>query len=371
MSATKIVSRMVMEQDVHQKVENAFMVAHLATQQLFVLKTFGGSPAAAIGGGVAGGVILIIAIIGVIAFLLLKKRRAGNSYKETTTLKTDQNEEQHVDSSAVYATVTKNNDEDAIAREIAIRFEENGRVYYNNANEVNKTKVKVEELPTYVTAKTKSSYEDEFEKGKCDQYWPNVGSSARYGNVNVTCLSEDEYAEFTRRTFHISQEQYQFLHRALVHSLTLDCNPVKGESYQQFLDSLNDGDRAKLFQSVGSYFPADNPVLKKGAFNVKSLRQDGTIFYTNRTLMLEATGQNKETVMRSIPHLAFTAWDSSKNTPRSATEFLDFINYVEEASRTSASRGPILIHCISIVPGLVMLVPVVFTVSDKGGLDSS
>ncbi|XP_052762438.1 receptor-type tyrosine-protein phosphatase mu-like isoform X3 [Mya arenaria] len=653
-------------------------------------QTFGGSPAAAIGGGVAGGVILIIAIIGVIAFFLLKIRRAGNSNKASTTLKTAQNDKQ-VDSSAVYATVNKNivqpdaiyantvddtpqiilisnpsyqtppekntssemtckednleiDDEDAITREIAIRFEENGGVYYNNSNEVNKTKVKVDELSAYFKAKIKSSYEEEFEKfpygltkpyedsqkasnmsrnrykgiypyddarvkvlyngsdyinasfidgfkrrneyvatlgpmskqlgdfglfwemiwqqkvekvvmvtnlieenkGKCDQYWPDVGSSARYGNVNVTCLSEDEYAEITRRTFQISQssterklhqfhftcwpdrsvpedvtslvefrkmvlntstklngptvvhcsagvgrtgtyiafdiltkegeaegsidipgcvlnmrqnrpnmiqtlEQYQFLHRALVHSLTLNCNPVKGESYQPFLDSLNDGDWAKLFQqtqftaeeysekesqaiarnktlkgengpnadipgdgnrprlnkgikegrsdyinavfidghrkknrylvaqtplpetvddfltliyqescscivsfetdngnnkSVGSYFPADNQVLKTGAFSVKSLRQDGKDYYTKRTLMLEPTGQNKETVIKSIPQLAFSAWDSSKNTPRSASEFMDFINYVEEASRASTSRGPILIHCI-------------------------
>ncbi|WAR17989.1 PTPRV-like protein, partial [Mya arenaria] len=103
---------------------------------------------------------------------------------------------------------------------------------------------------------------------------------------------------------------------------------------------------AVFINSVGSYFPADNQVLKTGAFSVKSLRQDGKDYYTKRTLMLEPTGQNKETVIKSIPQLAFSAWDSSKNTPRSASEFMDFINYVEEASRASTSRGPILIHCI-------------------------
>ncbi|WAR17876.1 TENX-like protein [Mya arenaria] len=367
-------------------------------------QTLSGSPAAVFSGGVAGAVILIITIIAVIAFFHHRKRRAENSTNKTTTLKTDQHEEQQVDSSAVYAIVNKNivqsdaiyantvdgvpqiavisnqnfqrpsekntssemiykednleiDDEDAIARKIAIRFEENGGVYYNNSYEVNKTKVKVEELPAYVAGKTKSSYEEEFEKfpygltkpyedsqkasndgsrvkgfkkrneyiatlgptskqlgdfglfwetvwqqkvekvvmvtnlieenkDKCDQYWPNVGSSARYGNVNVTCLSEDEYAEFTRRTFQISQ-------------------------------------------SVGLYFPADNQVLNKTAFSVESLRQDG-----------------KKTNEISIPQLEFTAWDSSRNTPRSASEFLDFIDDVEEASRASTSGGPILIHCI-------------------------
>ncbi|WAR17983.1 LAR-like protein, partial [Mya arenaria] len=349
-----------------------------------------------IGGGVGGGVLAMLVTFAVIAFIIIKKRRAQNSNEDTTAFNTDQNEEQHVDSSAVYATVNKNtvvqpdaiyantaeglphvtvisnqtyqsppekkistesiitddnlesDDEDAIAREIAIRFEENGGVYYNNANKVNKTKVKVEELPAYVTAKTKNSYEEEFErfpyglikpfedsqkasnmsrnrykgiypyddsrvkvwyngsdyinasfidgfkkrneyiatldfglfwemvwqqkvekvvmvtnlieekKEKCDQYWPNVRSSFRYGNFTVTCLSEDSYAEFTRRTFQISQE----------------------------------------------------------------------------------------TIEISIPQLEFTAWDSSKNTPRSALEFLDFINDVEEASRKSTTGGPILIHCI-------------------------
>ncbi|XP_052762977.1 receptor-type tyrosine-protein phosphatase mu-like isoform X2 [Mya arenaria] len=653
-------------------------------------QTLSGSPAAVFSGGVAGAVILIITIIAVIAFFHHRKRRAENSTNKTTTLKTDQHEEQQVDSSAVYAIVNKNivqsdaiyantvdgvpqiavisnqnfqrpsekntssemiykednleiDDEDAIARKIAIRFEENGGVYYNNSYEVNKTKVKVEELPAYVAGKTKSSYEEEFEKfpygltkpyedsqkassmsrnrykgiypydgsrvkvwyngsdyinasfidgfkkrneyiatlgptskqlgdfglfwetvwqqkvekvvmvtnlieenkDKCDQYWPNVGSSARYGNVNVTCLSEDEYAEFTRRTFQISQNseerklhhfhftcwpdrgvpedftsliefrqlvlntstklngptvvhcsagvgrtgtycaldiltkegkaegsldipgcvlnmrqnrpnmiqtvgQYQFLHKALVHSLTLDCNPVKGERYQQFMDNLSDNDRENMFQqvlftaeqysekesqaiernmkitgknranadipgdenrprlnkgikeggsdyinavfvnghwrkkrflvaqtplpetvddfltliyqescscivsfetdignneSVGLYFPADNQVLNKTAFSVESLRQDGKVYNTRRTLMLRHTSENQTNEI-SIPQLEFTAWDSSRNTPRSASEFLDFIDDVEEASRASTSGGPILIHCI-------------------------
>ncbi|XP_052762428.1 receptor-type tyrosine-protein phosphatase mu-like isoform X2 [Mya arenaria] len=642
----------------------------------------------ALGGGVGGGVLAMLATFAVIAFIFKRKRRAQNSNDETKAFTTDQNDEQQVDSSSVYATVNKTivqpdviyvntaeglphvtvisnqtppekkisaesiitddnlemDDEDAIARENAIRFEENGGVYYNNANEVNKIKVKVEELPAYVTAKTKCSYVDEFErfpygltkpfedsqkasnmsrnrykgiypyddsrvkvwysesdyinasfidgfkkrneyiatlgpmskqlgdfglfwemiwrqkvekvvmvtnlieekKVKCDQYWPNVGSSSRYGNFTVTCLSEDSYAEFTRRTFQISQKseerklhhfhftcwpdrgvpedvtsliefrqlvlncstklngptvvhcsagvgrtgtyialdiltkegeaegsidvpgcvlnmrqnrpnmiqtlgQYQFLHRALVYSLTLDCNPVKGERYQQFVDSLSDTVKAKMFQqtqftagqyseeeseaiernkklkgknranadipgdenrprlnkcskeggsdyinavfinghrtknrflvaqtplpetvgdfltliyqqscscivsfkmdignnkSVGSYFPADKQVLKKGAFSVKCLLQDVHVGYTNRTLMFGYTGQNKETIEISIPQLEFTAWDSSKNTPRSASVFLDFINDVEEASRTSTTGGPILIHCI-------------------------
>ncbi|WAR17878.1 SREC-like protein [Mya arenaria] len=80
--------------------------------------------------------------------------------------KAPQDEKQITSSSRVVALGggVGGDDEDAIARENAIRFEENGGAYYNNANEVNKIKVKVEELPAYVTAKTKCSYVDEFER---------------------------------------------------------------------------------------------------------------------------------------------------------------------------------------------------------------
>ncbi|WAR17985.1 PTPRS-like protein [Mya arenaria] len=486
-------------------------------------QTLSGSPAAALSGGVAGAVILIITIIAVIAFFHHRKRRAENSTNKTTKLKTDQHEEQQVDSSAVYATVNKNivqsdaiyantvdgapqitvisnqnfqrpsekntssemiykednleiDDEDAIARKIAIRFEENGGVYYNNSYEVNKTKVKVEELPAYVAGKTKSSYEEEFEKfpyvchetdikefthgfkkrneyiatlgptskqlgdfglfwetvwqqkvekvvmvtnlieenkDKCDQYWPNVGSSARYGNVNVTCLSEDEYAEFTRRTFQISQNseerklhhfhftcwpdrgvpedftsliefrqlvlntstklngptvgQYQFLHRALVYSLTLDCNPVKGERYQQFMDNLSDNDRENMFQHVlitaEQYSEEESQAIERNMkitgknranADIPGSLEEETLFSCTNTLARDSRRFPNahlprvllETNEISIPQLEFTAWDSSRNTPRSASEFLDFIDDVEEASRASTSGGPILIHCI-------------------------
>ncbi|WAR17984.1 PTPRR-like protein, partial [Mya arenaria] len=218
--------------------------------------------------------------------------------------------------------------------------------------------------------------------------WPDRGVAE-----DVTSL-----IEFGQLVFNTSTKlngprvgQYQFLHRALVHSLTLDCNPVKGGRYQQFVDNLSDNDRENMFQghwrkkrflvaqtplpetvddfltliyqescscivsfetdignneSVGLYFPADNQVLNKRAFCVESLRQDGKAYNTRRTLMLRHRGEHKETNEISIPQLEFTAWDSSRNTPRSASEFLDSIDDVEEASRESTSGGPILIHCI-------------------------
>ncbi|XP_052762308.1 receptor-type tyrosine-protein phosphatase T-like [Mya arenaria] len=255
-----------MELRVHLKVENVFTAAHLATQQLFVLK-------------------------------FLKITVISNQNDQTPSGEKTCSEMINEDGSFEF------DDDDAIEKENVIRSEENGGVYYNNALEVNKTKVKVDELPLYVTAKPKSSFQEEFEripngltkpyedsqqarnmsrnrykgiypyddsrvkvwfdgsdyinasvidgfnernayiatlgpmskqlgdfglfwemvwqqhvekvvmvtnlieekKVKCDQYWPNVESSALYGNVYVICLSEEKYAEFTRRTFQISR----------------------------------------------------------------------------------------------------------------------------------------------------------------------
>ncbi|XP_052762057.1 tyrosine-protein phosphatase non-receptor type 20-like [Mya arenaria] len=42
-------------------------------------------------------------------------------------------------------------------------------------------------------------------KDKCEQYWPDLGTSKVYGKVHVSSQSEDEYAEFTRREYTISK----------------------------------------------------------------------------------------------------------------------------------------------------------------------
>ncbi|XP_052763599.1 receptor-type tyrosine-protein phosphatase alpha-like [Mya arenaria] len=39
---------------------------------------------------------------------------------------------------------------------------------------------------------------------KCEQYWPNPGTTKKYGDIMVENRSEDEFAEFTRRTFTVT-----------------------------------------------------------------------------------------------------------------------------------------------------------------------
>jgi len=54
-------------------------------------------------------------------------------------------------------------DDDEVARAMAIRFEEKGGVYYNNDDKINHEKVAVADMAQYVAERTLSQYEEEFE----------------------------------------------------------------------------------------------------------------------------------------------------------------------------------------------------------------
>ncbi|XP_052761849.1 receptor-type tyrosine-protein phosphatase kappa-like [Mya arenaria] len=44
-------------------------------------------------------------------------------------------------------------------------------------------------------------------KPKCDQYWPDHGITKQYSEINVTCLTEDMYADFVMRTFSVQVDE--------------------------------------------------------------------------------------------------------------------------------------------------------------------
>ncbi|WAR16635.1 PTPRM-like protein [Mya arenaria] len=162
-------------------------------------------------------------------------------------------------------------EDDQIARAIATKFEEKGGLYYNNADKINKQKVAIGNLTTYVVEKTDIDMEEEFEgynkrhayiaalgpmskqlgdfspfwqmiwqekvekivmltnlveegKDKCEQYWPNPGTDKHYGRVFISCQTEAEYAEFTRREFTISKDS----ETRQLHHLHFTCWPDKG-----------------------------------------------------------------------------------------------------------------------------------------------
>ncbi|XP_052762244.1 receptor-type tyrosine-protein phosphatase mu-like [Mya arenaria] len=377
---------------------------------------------------------------------------------------------------------------------------------------------------------------------KCEQYWPNPGTAMTYGDIKVESRSEDEYAEFTRRTFTVtfgSEErtlhhlhftcwpdkaipdnvtamiefrqrvlstpstlngptvvhcsagvgrtgtyialdiltkegeaekaidisgcvqqmrqkrpnmvqtlgQYQFLHTAVVYSLTFDCKQIKGGNFNQYMnkhtarvlnkqfellqhtletrsndeteavernkqhrsknranaDIPGNENRPRLYlnlkpgasdyinavyihsfrmkkrylvaqtplpetvidfltlavqercscivsfeaymdkqKNIGIYYPAANQeVLKKGTFQVSCSREENKTFYAERTLAIQHKGTRTD---RTIPHLQFTDWDEIENKPRSTTNFLSFLNVIENVMKQQ-DDGPILVHC--------------------------
>ncbi|WAR17663.1 PTPRT-like protein, partial [Mya arenaria] len=286
---------------------------------------------------------------------------------------------------------------------------------------------------------------------KCEQYWPNPGTTKKYGDIKVESCSDDEYAEFTRRVFTVtmgSEErtlyhlhftcwpdkaipddvtamiefrqrvqstpstlngptvgQYQFLHTAVVYSLTFDCKQIKGENFNEYMnrhstqvlntqfkhlqqtletrskDETEAVERNKQHLSknranadipetvidfltlavqercscivsfeadmdkqknIGIYYPAANQeLLKKGTFQVSCSREENKTFYAERTLTIQHKGTS---TYRTIPHLQFTDWDEMENIPRSATNFLSFLNVIDNVMKQQ-DDGPILVHC--------------------------
>ncbi|XP_052818032.1 multiple epidermal growth factor-like domains protein 10 [Mya arenaria] len=58
---------------------------------------------------------------------------------------------------------------------------------------------------------------------KCEQYWPNPGTTKKYGDIKVESCSEDEYAEFTRRAFTVTMGSKE----RTLHHLHFTCWPDK------------------------------------------------------------------------------------------------------------------------------------------------
>ncbi|WAR16495.1 TENX-like protein [Mya arenaria] len=119
-------------------------------------------------------------------------------------------------------------------------------------------------------------------KPKCDQYWPDHGTTKQYGEIHVTCLTEDMYADFLMLTFSVKMDKedravqhlhftswpdkgvpddvtslVDFRHRVLQTKSPLDgptlvhCStPVTTEGFTAYLsDSENEQRQIKQFKS--------------------------------------------------------------------------------------------------------------------------
>ncbi|WAR17797.1 hypothetical protein MAR_032391, partial [Mya arenaria] len=92
--------------------------------------------------------------------------------------------------------------------------------------------------------------------------------------------------------------------------------------------------------NIGIYYPAANQeVLKKGTFQVSCSRVENKTFYAKRTLTIQHKGTSTD---RTISHLQLTDWDEMENIPRSTTNFLSFLNVIDNIMKQQ-DDGPILI----------------------------
>ncbi|XP_052773554.1 receptor-type tyrosine-protein phosphatase S-like isoform X3 [Mya arenaria] len=330
---------------------------------------------------------------------------------------------------------------------------------------------------------------------KCEQYWPNVGTSMMYGEFRITCHSEDMYAEFTRRALTIIRsskersffqlhftcwpdkgipddvtaiiefrqrvlntptsfkgptlihcstgvgrtgtyialdiltkegeaeravdipgcvvnmrqnrpnmiqtfEQYQYLHKAVVYSLTFNCTPIKAEHFQQYMKTTRRADLNRQFQqllhTIEQRSKQEANAVKRNKQHLAKIRANadipgdenrprlylglttGASDYINAVYIHSFKEKNRflvaqtplpETVTdfltlivqencscvvsfepdmdkqrhpseKTLSHMQFTEWDELKNVPLSIETFLTFLNDVEENK-----DGPILLHC--------------------------
>ncbi|WAR17001.1 LAR-like protein [Mya arenaria] len=139
-------------------------------------------------------------------------------------------------------------------------------------------------------------------KDKCEQYWPPPGTSKNYGMHYISCLNENEYADYKRREFTISKgretRELHHLHftcwpdkdvpedvtgitefrqrvqnipsqfdgpvlvhcRALVCSLSDISKPIRGKYFRQYMRQMGNEDFDGQFQEMQTVLekPSDN-----------------------------------------------------------------------------------------------------------------
>ncbi|XP_052763137.1 tyrosine-protein phosphatase non-receptor type 9-like [Mya arenaria] len=98
-------------------------------------------------------------------------------------------------------------------------------------------------------------------------------------------------------------------------------------------------------EGIGMYFPCDNQTIKKNLVSVRSSTGQSEIHFVKRMLHFEHEIKTKTGVI--IPHYEYLDWDTKLNLPKSAEHFVAFIKEVEDASKSSRLKGPILLHCLN------------------------
>ncbi|KAH3855424.1 hypothetical protein DPMN_097991 [Dreissena polymorpha] len=149
--------------------------------------------------------------------------------------------------------------------------------------------------------------------------------------------------------------QFEYIHHAVVHSLTFNCKHVAGEKFQSYMNTISREQIKNIFHKLqetkthvpledseaverntyftdknrkGSDIPG-NKVLKKGMFNVRCLKPDANAYRFKRKLTIDYHGKEL-----CLSNLEFTDWNKDQNLPNLPSDFRRLIAKVDIVTAT-------------------------------------
>ncbi|KAH3711588.1 hypothetical protein DPMN_071259 [Dreissena polymorpha] len=243
---------------------------------------------------------------------------------------------------------------DKIARKNAIRFEENGGVYYNNDDKIKNLKIQNTELIKLVSSKTMDYYEAEFKKlpygllkdYKVSQMTVNITKN-RYKGIypydDHRVKVQGDHTDYINASFidgYKRRNEYIATLGPMSKQLG-DFGAFWKMVWQQNVDiivmltNLVEEGKDKCEQ----YWPGFGDSQTYGGIRVSCQSEDEYAKFTRRSF---AIVKKQDRRMRTLTHLHFTAWPD-KDIPEDVTSIIEFRQYVMRAQATLV--GPIIVHC--------------------------
>ncbi|WAR30160.1 PTPRS-like protein [Mya arenaria] len=343
---------------------------------------------AALGGGIGGGIVALSAIV-LLVLLLIRRRKVNLSNKCKTPGKEPENlsalnatvnkgrastaEYTFGDSDNLHSVTiiespniqspppnnrsgketthifTEDNEDDASARELAVKFEENGGVYYNSAEKISTLKLPVTGLLKYAQNIRLKNLEEEFQKipyGLVKAYGVSQTKLNMHSNRYKGIYPYDDSRVIVRggKTDYINASYMDGFRRRNAYIATLGPMAKQLGNFGQFwrmvwqqevekivmVTSLVEGKNIKCEQ----YWPDRYQSKLYGAIEVVCKVEKLYADFIWRQFTL-----SKNSEERSLHHLQFTNWPD-KDIPDDVTSIIDIRQRVN--ALPSSLEGPIL-----------------------------
>ncbi|XP_052221304.1 receptor-type tyrosine-protein phosphatase T-like [Dreissena polymorpha] len=243
-------------------------------------------------------------------------------------------------------------EDEAEARIHAIRFEEHGGVYYNSANEIQKGKVRVCDLPKFIANKDTTFFEEEFEKlpyGLIKQYDQSQleGNMAMNRYKGIYPYDESRVKVFGGHTDYINASFIDGYKKRNAFIATLgpmskqlgDFSSFWRMIWQQKVDTIvmvtNLVEEGK--DKCEQYWPNVESSTMYGDIRVSCTNEDTYAEFIRRTFVI-----NLKKEKRNLYHLHFTAWPD-KGIPEDVTSIVEFRQKVLNVPVVLG--GPTVVHC--------------------------